>query len=118
LGDPDLPVDLARAEGQVIAFHAADDAAAQVLDLGNLGHQLLVRIRHRQVRARHRPAVFVAQDVDQLADRAGRLDLGKHIRILAEQGGLTAICAWQSQIAGPGCAGFVVKLYQFVHLQR
>ena len=85
LRDPDLPIDVLVAERQVVAFRAADHAAAKVLDVDHVGHQRVVDIRQQQVGAGHGPLVFVPQLVDQMVDRAGRIDLGIEIGVLAEQ---------------------------------
>ena len=54
----------------MIAFDAVDHATSQVLGIHDLGHELIVNIRHQQIRAWYRPMIFVAHCVDQLVDRA------------------------------------------------
>src|SRR5262249_57760439 len=47
LRNPDLPVDFFRSKGEVIAFDAADHAAAKVLYVDHSGHELIVDIRQQ-----------------------------------------------------------------------
>jgi hypothetical protein len=84
LRDPDLPIDLFRPEGEVVAFSAPDYPAPKVLHVGNRRHQLFVRIRHQQIRRWNGPVVFVPQFVDQMIDRAGRFDLSIEVCVLAK----------------------------------
>jgi hypothetical protein len=44
LRDPDLPIDILRPKGKVVAFNAMNYTASEVFDVVDLWHQLLVRI--------------------------------------------------------------------------
>jgi hypothetical protein len=58
---------------QVIAFDAADHAAAEILDVGHVGHQRIVDARLQQVGSGQLAVELVAQLIDQLVDRPGGL---------------------------------------------
>src|SRR6516165_3661125 len=85
LRDPDLPIDLFCSESKVIAFDAMDYTASQILHVVDLRHQLLIRIRYQQIRGWDGPVVLVPQDIDQLVDRAWRIELSIEVGVLAQQ---------------------------------
>ena len=69
----------------MVAFSAADHAAAEVLDVSDVTHQLVVDIRQQKVSARNRPLVRVPQLVDQMIQSARDIGLGVEIGVLSEQ---------------------------------
>ena len=85
LRDPDLPVGVLGAEGEMIALLSADHAAAEILHVGDVGHQRIVDIRLQQVGTRKLPVELVPQLVDQLVDRAGHFGLDIGVLALAEE---------------------------------
>ena len=52
LSDPFCQSTFPWPKSEVIAFSAADDAAAEVLSLNHIRHQLIVDIRQKQIRSR------------------------------------------------------------------
>ncbi len=69
----------------MIAFGAADHAAAKILHIDHVGHQLIVDIRHQQIRTGEGLVELVPQLVDQMVECAGHLDLSVEVGILAQQ---------------------------------
>ena len=63
---PELPVGIGVAEGEMLAFHAVDDAAADMLGFQDAGHEDVVGVRQQQVGARQRDAMPCPQGLDQL----------------------------------------------------
>src|SRR6186713_691209 len=51
LRDPDLPVGVLGAEGEMVALLPADNPAAQILDVGDIGHQLVIDTRLQEIGA-------------------------------------------------------------------
>jgi hypothetical protein len=70
----------------VIAFGTPDHAAAKVLHVDYVGHQLIEHVGQKQICAGHRPVVLVPQLVDQVVEGSGQVDLGKEIGLLAQEG--------------------------------
>ena len=70
LRDPDLEIEGLFAEGEVVAFHAADDTASQILDVDDVFHQRIVAVGEHEVGRGQGPLVFLAQLVDQFVERA------------------------------------------------
>src|SRR5262245_13754725 len=56
-----------------------------VLGVHDVGRQFVVDARQQEVCPRHLDVVLVADPVDELVDRAGRVGLGKRVEVLAEQ---------------------------------
>ena len=52
LRHPDLPVHVFGAEGEVVAFDAAEDPAAQVLHVRHVGRHLVVGMGEKQIGSR------------------------------------------------------------------
>ncbi len=74
--DPDLPVDVRRAEGEVVAAHAFDDALADDEGLGHVGHKDVVRVAVDQVPRRRHDVERGPGEVEHLFDCAGGRDGG------------------------------------------
>ena len=58
--DPDLPVDFFGPKREMIACNAANHAAAKVLHIDDVRHQLIVEICHEEISARDGPVVLVS----------------------------------------------------------
>src|SRR6516164_11830965 len=66
LRDPDLPIDFLRSKSQVVAFDPMDHTGSQILHIGDLWHQLLIRIRYQHIGSWDGPVVLITQYVFQL----------------------------------------------------
>ena len=69
--DPDLPIGVGVAERQMLAFHAVDDARADVLGVDHVRHQLLIGVADEKVGPRHGAARCGLQHIDDVVDCAG-----------------------------------------------
>ena len=68
----------------MIAFGAADHPAAEVFRVGDIGHQLVIDVRHQQIGARDGFVKLVAQLIDQMIQCARHVGLGINIGILVQ----------------------------------
>src|SRR5215213_5598169 len=75
--DPDLPVGIEVAEGQMLALDTLDDATTDVLGFQHPCLQLLVRLRQQEIRARKFEESLDPQPVDNLVEGTGSWNLGK-----------------------------------------
>ena len=82
--NPKLPVGFLITKGEVVALDTADDTVADVFSLDDVADQSVVDIAQEKVGARYGDAA-ITQCVDELVDRAGCIDLGVAVDVLAEE---------------------------------
>src|SRR6516225_5157214 len=75
LRDPDLPIDLFRSKGKVVAFNAMDHTGSQILHIVDPRHPLLVTIRYQHIGSSDGPVVLVPHYFFQLSDWARGLQV-------------------------------------------
>src|SRR3974377_656928 len=79
LCDPNLKIDFLLSKGEKVAFDTTNHAAAQILDIDDIEHQLVVYIRQEEICSRKWSMIFVSQFIYQDINGARHIHL--HIQI-------------------------------------
>ena len=83
--NPDLPIDLFLAKGQVITLNPANHTRTKVFYVGHTKHHRIDGVRQQKIPTGNRPIIFRAQCIQQIIQRAWLSDLSISVDILTNQ---------------------------------